>query len=347
MNIRLAAIIGAALCASTITTTWGQAVVPDPAIPPLAPMFRPPSATSRAIRLKYVRPSLMAYWLDPKHNPAPFLTAPSGLNPYLRNTPQSPGPFELPGGIEQLVSVDPQNVLLVAGGSDDDIRRLRELIDVLDQPLRGAELEVQAVRVRAGDALRLGIGFSPAADAARRVPLSFRAQSVRGNFQSRLLELLGDQKAQLLATARLTMDADAPAQLTIPQSKDQGPKAASIRLSIAQVVGVDDSIVLSIEASSDQKDLSDRRFDSALPSLIVRPAQTKDAPGFGAVALYPLRDGQTIALLDFKSISSLFPLNEDGNGALAMPGDAPSEVVVFLTPRLTRRAGDAPVVPEK
>ena len=117
------------------------APVPEPA--PIAPSEISPNKSSRrTLRLRHVKPSLMAYWLDPAHNPRPEGALPLGGG-------TATGKVGLPGDIQQILSVDTQNVLLVAGGTDEDIRHLQELIDVLDQPLRVALTHATAPRIEA------------------------------------------------------------------------------------------------------------------------------------------------------------------------------------------------------
>ena len=134
----------------------------------------------RFVKIKNVPSALIAYQLDPAHNPAPTGT-----------TPQK-GAFDLPGDIERIISIDPQNVILITGGSEEDLRRLQELIDVLDQPLRQVELEAQYVEIEttaiAGSGIDFFAGFN-----------NLQVGFVRGNFTKLLNRLIAQNKAKIVA----------------------------------------------------------------------------------------------------------------------------------------------------
>ena len=69
------------------------------------------------------------------------------------------GVLELPEGVDQLVAIDSQNVLLVYG-TDEGIARLQTIIDYLDRPIRQVEIEAQFIDVSVNESRAFGIQFS-------------------------------------------------------------------------------------------------------------------------------------------------------------------------------------------
>jgi hypothetical protein len=68
------------------------------------------------------------------------------------------GVLELPDGIDQLVSIDAQNVLLVYGTADG-IAKLQTIINYLDKPIRQVEIEAQFIDVSVNESRGFGIQF--------------------------------------------------------------------------------------------------------------------------------------------------------------------------------------------
>ncbi len=376
MKPRLFAALGLAVCAATTLTAWAQPIVPAP-LPELVPLAPAPGQTvTRVIKLKNVKPSLMAYWLDPVHNAmpeslAPFPRAPIRpavpgqpyANPFVRNTPPKnstpnlPTPpdakaqsypsnaFDLPGDIQQLVSVDPQNLLLVMGGSDEDIRRLQELVTILDQPLRQAEIEVQAVQVDRRDRAALGIALALAGAADAKNPLYFRTQIIKGSFQRRLNELVMRGDARLIAPEIRTVQTNATtyfsAQFKFPQAQSPAKTDATVTLNISSVTHNDDTSTLLIQASGEIPNRSQRWFDTPRPQLIALTDAPDDAAPAQNVTVVPLRDGETVALFDFKSSAAIVPIQPSNWG------QDQTEIVFLVTARVTRRAENATAAPGK
>ena len=99
--------------------------------------------TSRtySLKLRNVKPSVMAYWLDPKFHQAPLELQNEAIaklphyhegdaldipSPFLR-------PYQLPAGVDRVVPVDPQNALLVFG-MPQGVAQLSQIIQLLDRP---------------------------------------------------------------------------------------------------------------------------------------------------------------------------------------------------------------------
>lgn len=285
------------------------------------------------------------------------------------------GSFDLPGDIQQIVSVDPQNVLLVAGGSDEDIRRLNELIDVLDQPLRQVEIEAQFVELQSQDARSFGIdfstsrgnfdastnGFSPGA-----VPGSISVGFVRGNFQAQLTALMAKNRAKLINAPRVTAINNLTASL---QSTERRPVILTSAVAgggINGAVGQGQNLLF-ISTTTGLNVTPTINGDDTI-TVLMQPQVSSQAPaidattnGIGTITQRQLetvanvRDGDTIALGGLKTIS-----NQSQDRKVPLLGDIPfigglfrsktiteneSELIIFLTARIIRRAGDDVNVP--
>lgn len=274
----------------------------------------------RLIKIKNVQSALVAYQLDPQHNARPLALGP--LDKVAAKTDEK-GTFDLPEGIEQIVSVDPQNVLLVSyqSGNDESIRRLQELIDVLDQPLRQVEIEATVVQVTPEDARDFGIMPSAGNGAMRNptevvAPLTAQLGYVRNNFAARLNALIADGRAKVIAAPRVTainnMSATLGAKVEIGPLTD-GKRTynfapSGVDLRITPTINGDDTVTLLIDAASLLK--------------------TK----YEATSIVNVRDGDTMALMGF---SSLFAPAGVIN---------PPNMVIFVTARIIRRAGDDELV---
>ena len=435
---------------STFDVPGGAGVLPalgqHPALAPmpeLTPISSPNGRAPRTFRLKNIKPSLMAYWLDPAHNPLPdalqmsnqnarafgnnslvseatepqsfqsldggFAGGATGIrsspyvNPYARNVTSSQmrpttrsnsqfgrggggtggiggrggagggggaagaGTFELPGSIEQLVSVDPQNVLLVAGGTDEDIRRLQELIDVLDQPLRQVEISTQFIDLSTDEARAFGIDFSTSRgniDAATTglasapVTGAFQIGFARGNFQARLNALIADRRAKVITAPRVTAINNLTAVLQSRQSRPLiltsvsqnigGQQAqqqrllfisTTIGLAVTPTINGDDTITVAL-----RPEVTTQGGDTGLGNINQRSLET----------IANVRDGDTIVLGGLKSLT-----NSQQNYKVPLLGDLPfigglfrsktiseteTELIIFLTARILRRAGEDAIV---
>ena len=279
------------------------------------------------------------------------------------------GSFDLPGDIEQIVSVDPQNVLLVAGGTDEDIRRLQELIDVLDQPLRQVEIEAQFVELRSQDARTFGIDFSTARgnfDAATTgfasdpVPGSFQIGFVRNNFTARLNALIANNRAKIINAPRVTAINNLTATLQSTERRSLILTTVSQNIGGQQAQGQN---LLFISTTTGLTVTPTINGDDTITVLMQPQVSTQD-PGNGALGTITqrqletvanVRDGDTIALGGLKTIS-----NSRQDYKVPLLGDIPligglfrsktiaeneSELIIFLTARIIRRAGDDINVP--
>lgn len=275
------------------------------------------------------------------------------------------GSFTLPDGIEQIVSVDPQNVLLIAydEGSEQSVRDLQELIDVLDQPLRQVEIEAQFVELQSQDARTFGIDFSTARgnfDAATTgfasapVPGSFQIGFVRNNFTATLNALIANNRAKVITAPRVTAINNLTATLTSTETR------SLILTSVAQNIGggqQQGQQLLFINTVTGLTVTPTINGDDTVTVLMRPRVSSQDGTtGLGTrttrelVTVANVRDGDTIALGGLKVVR-----NTAINFKVPILGDIPffgrlfqskninenqSELIIFLTARIIRRAGD-------
>lgn len=304
------------------------------ALPTLVPLQgQAEDAIWRAIELKNVKPSLMAYWLDPAHNALPqppySPLAPASNESAAAKDPAasekaaaktaSPEPsFELPAGVTRLVPFDAQTLLLVKGGDAEDFRQLQELTRILDQPLRQAEIEVQFVELPAAELSAFGIEQGDLKGPQVRF--------LRGNFQARLNALVAGGRAKIIAAPRATLINNMEATLSAnqPDSGDNSSAPPNWSFTVTPTINGDDTITL-------------------LSHLSVG---TDAAPGkpAGLTTIVNLRDGDTVALPVASSAPRTAPATAIGPALSEIPtigqlfrAKAPAQTLVFVTARIIRR----------
>ena len=141
---------------------------------------RPDGATAPApetgtIKVRNMPANLLAYWLDPAHNPVPIQIQESKINggdqnygwtsgvaKMTRQLGNGNGPrnFKIPGGlgIESITSIDPENTLLVTG-SDVGVAVLSALVREIDVPMGQVEIEAQIWEVAPAEFAQLPLEF--------------------------------------------------------------------------------------------------------------------------------------------------------------------------------------------
>ena len=332
-SLRFIAALGAAASLFAMPNVFAQTTGPTA---PAAPVQTVPNAKKvRIIKTKNAPSALLAYQIDPAHNPPPMMLQATGkpgstfygnlngdkADGKIEDRPK--GAFDLPGDIEQVISVDPQNVLLSVGGSDEDFQRLQELVDVLDQPLRQVEIEAQFIEVSPEDARQFGIDFSTkdadgaqaeTEDAPKQTRAMPRIGFVRNNFTARLNALIAANRAKIITAPRVTAINNLSASLGAEErfsvlSKDKRSLTFLSRganLEVTPTINGDDTVTLLITSSG--------------------KGETAKVPGVTIIA--NVRDGDTFAL---GGLSPLFA----GAG-----NSTPPNMLVFVTARIIRRAGD-------
>jgi len=433
---------------SGVLPSWGHSD-PEPALvtptgaEELAVVSDPTADETRKtyhFRIRNVKSSMMAYWLDPADNPEPIelraaraleknytsrgiktqtiggnslsegsntIAAVGGIphasnNPYInqdgvetRSNAQfggqfggnqggnqgrggvngrggvggrGGGVFQLPTGVDQIVAVDAQNVLLVRG-TQAGIAELRDTIAFLDRPLRQVEIEAQFLSVATADVAQFGIDFTTARGNFNASATGLQPQGgngalqigfVRGNFQAALTALQNSNRAKTLSAPRVTainnyqaslsQDVYTPIRLNTTQSVVGGNTAATntntsvtyvtttISLDVTPTINNDGTVTV----------LLNPQFESTGTPDAATGASTITNQSLQTIA--NVRDGETIALGGLKTksitisntrvpvlsyipfIGNLFKSNNKS--------ESEAELIIFLTARILHRVGD-------
>ncbi len=350
-TLSLVAILGASLFIGASTGAHAQTA--DSAGDfPLGLLLPRTAGKVSLIKLKYANSASIAYRLDPANNLRPAIL---GAEASPKSTEDVA--FTLPEGIEQIVSVDPQNVLLISykEGSEQSVRDLQALIAVLDQPLRQIELEAQVVEMSPEDAKTFGIDFGPQQnetnDAKPDGETKFTPQiGVMKNFSARLNALVADNKAKILGTPRVAVANNFPGQLTlsVPRTLTLTAVAGSdppatlnyvtkpeLVLNVVPILNGDETLSFEIDVTS-----------NATPEKGVTSSKSL------LKSTLNLRDGDTWALknLPFPVASKNYKVPLLGDipfiGKLFQAkSELPQETLVFITARIIRRAEDVEAKP--
>lgn len=145
---------------------------------PLAPLrnviqIGPDSQTAQ-ILLRNTPSALMAYWLDPSHQPRPIQLklseANAGVWAFNRDElPRQPGngngprDLKLPPDVEIMGSVGPQNILLIKG-TTAGIQALQKLVTEIDVRLGQIEIEAQLIEIAPAKLASLPLVFRDTAE---------------------------------------------------------------------------------------------------------------------------------------------------------------------------------------
>ena len=169
----------------------------------------------RLVTLKNVPPAYMAWFVDAQHNPAPDKAivlpsqAPTTLSP-AKLPRANGGVFELPEGVSAVIPAPTQSGLLV-NSTEQGVRQLQNIVELLDRPLREVEIKAQAVAIGHEDARALGLDLTSikvpfnvdAKVGADKAPM-FQLGFVRGNYQTQLARLVTQKKAEVVASFGVT-----------------------------------------------------------------------------------------------------------------------------------------------
>ena len=291
---------------------------------------------SAEIPVRNVASNLMAYWLDPNHQPMPLQIQISqknagrlygegiGVVPQPGNG-NGPNNLKLPQGILGLVSVDPQNVLRVRG-TKTGIAALQKLVQQIDVPLNQVGIETQIWEMSPATFQNLPLVFQDTtkpADARRvprptgdkndaalnpvlmsRVALAAPASDIAPTTQ--ILEAhLKDKSARLIAAPRITVVDGWVATLGTDKSRAlvfEGWTSDASKTKPKEQANAETPS----KSEADKNALPERlAFINGQTGLAVRPVLRGDAMSlsFGITldnsltqASTTLRDGQTLAV---------------------------------------------------
>ncbi len=111
---------------AALPTRAQVAITPSP-LPELN--FKAERKQVQQLRLRFVKPGAIAWWIDAGNHAAPPELGPDAA----AHSPQIKLGFSLPAGVDRIVPIDAQNVIL-AFGTAEGIQQLREIIQFLDKP---------------------------------------------------------------------------------------------------------------------------------------------------------------------------------------------------------------------
>ncbi len=342
ISLLLAAIF---LCGVAVQRDALAQPAPEPA--PVAPE----QSRQHMIRVRNVPPRIMAWWLDPRNNAEPMEIQISRKNEEMvepRRVGKAPDAMPLPAGVQRIVPIDAQKALLVFG-TDAGVKELQDLVNFLDQPLRQVEVEGQFVQISAEDVENLPLDFktgkNPPGPAVAKSAIA--VGQVRGNFSTLLTQLVAQNKAKIIMAPRVTTHNNFAASLGTSSSQpavigmkgEDGtfrplfdavtqPENArigigmSFRFTVTPSINADDTLTLLI---------------APMRTLQLTTSQKNNEPLLlqkldGVLSIANVRDGDTIALTGLTT--RLFAKVEDDPNAPA------SNVVLFVTARIVRRAGE-------
>lgn len=283
--------------------------------------------------------------------------------------------IQRPEGVDRIVAIDAQNALLVFG-TDEGVRSLQEIISFLDRPLRQVEIEAQFVTVRAGDSSAFGIQFNvnrngfiagsdPGLPQTNFVTGGQQVGFVGPNFQAVLTTLVSQNRAKVITAPRVTTLNNLTASLesitqtpfVLSQSRENpvtGVITTTVRLFriftrigliVTPTINADDTVTVVMQP----------QVEIPTPSGIPGFANIPIVNTQRVVTIANVRDGDTIALGGLRNATQT-----RGGTRIPLLSDLPligglfrsrtnisddQELIIFLTARIVRRAGDEDPVP--
>ena len=184
------------------------------------------------IPVRNVNPSLLAYWLDPNHQPMPQSLKSSArnggywtysLDKMTRQPGNANGPrdLKLPDGVEIVAAVEPQNLLLVRG-TTASVEQLRKLAKEIDVPLSQVEIQAQLWEVAPPELAALPLKFydSTVSDEKPAPLFAQAAFALTTDETSRALQNLAEhQRARLITAPRVTAFDGLAARLMMTETR--------------------------------------------------------------------------------------------------------------------------------
>ncbi|MBW3637169.1 MAG: hypothetical protein KY445_12010, partial [Armatimonadetes bacterium] len=234
---------------------------------------------------------------------------------------------------------------LLVFGTEAGTKELERVVGLLDKPLRQVEVEGQFVQISAEDVKTLPIDFG-----TEQSPASVGV--VRGNFQAQLSQLVAQKKAKVIMAPRVTTINNLTASLGTSTSRPavigvKGEDGAfrplfdstsqnknsrlllgtSFQFTVTPTINADDTVTLFVTPSQTLQLINSQNKDEPLWSQQLN----------GARIIANVRDTDTLAVTGLTS--RLF-------SELEIDPKAPVyNVVLFVTPRIIRRAGVDDVKP--
>ena len=230
-------------------------------------------------------------------------------------------PFDLPDEM-RLAASDEQNLIFVAGGNAQQIARLQELVDILDQPLRLVEIEAQIVELPVENLKDFGLA-SDAATAGK-----FQMSFVRDNFQNRLDEMVEAGTAKVVSTKPQIIISNMGQAISLRTGPIDNTGANQNKRPVAPTEGTDTIITLTPTINGDDT-------ITVLMNVATLPKTDEKS---GLMNIVNLRNGQTGALAGLKAsaLPRLTTPKVPILGEIPMIGATPPQNVPML--------GDIPLI---
>ena len=316
---------------------WAQAK--DVKDAPPTPTLTQLKSQTYSIKIRNVKASLMAYWLDPTNHEVPIELGPAAPKE-THNAPPNRSVFQLPTGVTRIIAVDPQNALLVFG-TPEGVAQLRSTIAFLDRPLQQVEIEAKFVQLNVSELRAFGLE-----DLGRGVITDFNnpqpnriAGFIRGNFDALLTASMASGKAKVITTPRvlainnltasLSQSSATPVEIGVRDATGTlrpledvnslegapGFLVSELKFEVTPTINNDDTVTLLMNAGATRHLVTNGTATNAATA----PASQKDS---SLKTIVNVRDGETIALVG------------------ALPAQKDTTVVLFVTARIVRRVGD-------
>ena len=356
-HILRAVSLGAALALSGATSHAQPAKGETPTTNPA------PALENATIKVKYMPSNIMAYWLDPMHQPQPNQLRSSARNAgtwadlsqqMTRQPGNGNGPrdLKLPPEVEIVASVDPQNALLVKG-TQAGLEALRKLVQEIDVPLKQVEVEAQIWEIAPAKLKSLSLVFRDTANDEEKTsqqgadktadPLNnigagdYFARTAFAAPTSNIAPILQELTAGL---------ADGSARvITAPSVIAIDGLVASLTSVEARALALDETPQSEVETTNGKEkkrlDSSNRADNNWNMGLTFLQSQT----GFTAApVLHGDRINLSFQLILNNNVTSASTIMRDGQTlAIRLPNANPTTGwtrVALITPRIIRHVGD-------
>lgn len=305
-------------------------VAPKPKLAPLD------GANWSAIRVNNVPPSIIAWQLDQKHNAMPTFfnvpyAPPMEYAAEYKAPPQTKGTFDL-ADETRLVASDEQNLLFVSGGDAQQIAKVRELVSILDKPLRKIEFGAQLVELPAAELKQFDIDFPAQKDGTKAILGSIQVGLVRNDFHKPLDEMVADGTAKVVSTTPLTLTNNMGQAVSLLSGPIDNTGANQNKRPAAPDSGTDAILTLTPTINGDDT-------ISLLMNLATLSATAEQSH---LTTIVNLRDGETIALMGLKSWVLPTQLNPLSLNQIPLIGrlfrsktiEADHAILIFVTARI-------------
>ena len=303
----------------------------------------------------------------------------SGGNTGEDSLPSGSGTVALPAGVDNIIAIDAQNLLLVRG-TDEGIDRIREIISYLDRPIPQVEIEAQFVQLSNSDINQFGISFQSTAPATTTTvpPLNgttggtttdsngfanggINVRIVRGDVAAAITAVVNSGRGRVVNAPRVTTFNNLTAQFinsfstTVPV-----PRTIFVPGSIGTTNGaITDTVFVTVSSGTVLTVIPTVNRDGTI-TISLQPSVTSTS--LNARTPFPdlatqqintsanIKDGDTLAIGGFRSETK-----NNSRGRVPFFGGIPiigalfrsrnkttsdTELIIFVTARVVRRIED-------